>query len=453
MRAEQAPHSRTSAAQQRLKISDNGRYLVHEDGTPFFWLADTAWELFHKLDREEATHYLETRAAQGFNVVQAVALAEFEGATSDNRYGRRPLHANEEGRVDPTRPDTDGDYSYWDHVDAVIAEAARLGIYVALLPTWGDKINLGWGKGPEMFDPDNARVYGRWLGERYRRTPNIVWVLGGDRNLDTRRHFQTVLALAEGVREGDGGSHLATYHPTAPFSSSRQLHDEAWLDFNMIQSGHFKINGDNWQLVRDDYARLPVKPTLDGEPCYEDLPVNFDPANGYFDEADVRRAAYYAVLSGAFGHTYGHHSVWSMCDGCYASTSFDEPGAFYIMHWRAALERPGARQMRHLKDLIESRPYLSLAPAQELLASNLTGASYRVAAMGDGYAYIYCPSGLYVEADGDAIPAARVEASWYDPRTGARTSAGIRDASGKLRYDAPSSGRGCDWVLTLEWAD
>ena len=56
-----------------LKISDNRRYLTDENGDPFFYLGDTAWELFHRLDREEADYYLETRAEQGFTVIQAVA--------------------------------------------------------------------------------------------------------------------------------------------------------------------------------------------------------------------------------------------------------------------------------------------------------------------------------------------------------------------------------------------
>jgi len=41
----------------RLKVSENRRFLVREDGSPFFWLGDTAWELFHRSTREEAGRY------------------------------------------------------------------------------------------------------------------------------------------------------------------------------------------------------------------------------------------------------------------------------------------------------------------------------------------------------------------------------------------------------------
>ncbi len=64
---------------QSLKISENGRYIEKEDGTPFLWIGDTGWELFHKLNREEAAEYLTIRAKQGFTVIQAVVVAENDG--------------------------------------------------------------------------------------------------------------------------------------------------------------------------------------------------------------------------------------------------------------------------------------------------------------------------------------------------------------------------------------
>src|SRR5690606_19330090 len=271
-----------------LRVSDNRRFLVTDDGQPFFWLGDTAWELFHKLTREEAAHYLQNRAEKGFNVVQAVALAELEGLTVPNAYGHLPLKRNAEGAYDPALPDTDGPHHYWTHVDDVIDEAAARGIYIALLPTWGDKYNLKWGKGPVVFNPANAYAYGQWLGARYHARTNIIWVLGGDRPLEDPGHLAVNRSLAEGLRAGDGGAHLITFHPSGARSSAQDVHDEEWLDFNMIQSGHGERVITNYRFVSADYARQPVKPTFDAEPCYEDHPVSFKPENGYFDEADVR---------------------------------------------------------------------------------------------------------------------------------------------------------------------
>lgn len=426
---------------QPLRVSDDQRFLIRRDGGPFFWLGDTAWELFHKLDREEAAWYLKQRAEQRFTVIQAVALAEFEGVTTDNAYGRRPFRTNSRGLIDPTLPDLGGDYDYWAHVDYIVDTAAEFGLYIAFLPTWGDKFHQAWGKGPEIFDADNARWYGRWLGERYKHRPNLIWVLGGDRPLATKKHCDVVTAMAEGLRSGDGGSHLITFHPVGKQSSSFHLHEAEWLDFNMVQSGHDHREIDNYVLIGADYGRHPVKPVLDGEPCYEDHPRGFKAENGYFDAADVRKAAYYALLSGAFGHTYGHHSIWSMTT---------EPDDYFILHWKNAVMRPGALQMRHVRALMEARPFLERIPDQSLIVANYAGANYMTAARGRDHAMIYSPNGLAVRVKMGKIAGSKVRASWFDPRTGQWSEAGNCDNAGEAVFHPPTSGRGCDWVLVLD---
>ena len=148
-------------ALERLQVSRDGHFLETASGRPFFWLGDTAWELFHRLKREEVAQYLDHRQAKRFNLIQAVALAEFDGLTLPNVYGDLPLLG-----LDPTRPNP----AYFDFVDEVIRAAADRGLYLGLLPTWGDKVTPMWGTGPAVFTPENARIYGRWLGQRYRET-------------------------------------------------------------------------------------------------------------------------------------------------------------------------------------------------------------------------------------------------------------------------------------------
>src|SRR5918999_4864053 len=91
--------ARAGEAPSRLQVSDNKRFLIRSDGSPFFYLGDTAWELFHRLNREEADRYLEDRARKGFTVIQAVALAELDGHSDPNPYGHLPLV-----NLDPARP-------------------------------------------------------------------------------------------------------------------------------------------------------------------------------------------------------------------------------------------------------------------------------------------------------------------------------------------------------------
>ena len=430
---------------QCLKISKNGRFIVLEDETPFFWLGDTAWELFHVLNREEADLYLKNRAEKGFNVIQAVALGECHGLTVNNAYGRKPLLKNSEDEFDPSMPDLDitgsDNYTYWDHVDYIIEKADELGMYIGFLPTWGDKFNICLGSGPEIFSGKNARQYGKWLGERYKDRRNIIWILGGDRSLNTSAHFEVINEMAHGIKEGDCGKHLMTLHPAGGYSSSHFVHDEKWLDFNMIQSGHNSTNQDNYSMVEADYNRKVVKPTLDGEPRYEDHPIHFNAINGYFDDYDVRQAAYWAVFAGSCGHTYGHHSIWSMCT---------EPGEYFIMHWKDAIDRPGSSQVKYLRALIESKQGLDRVPDQEFIAVNYIGSNHMQATRGKDYAFIYSPNGLMMKIKMGIISGSKVNAYWYDPRMGKTHFIDLYKNEGIIEFVPPSSGRNNDWVLILD---
>src|SRR4028119_1942896 len=158
-----------------LKVSSNQRFIVHDDGTPFFYLGDTAWELFHRLSLAEAETYLRDRAAKGFTVIQAVVLAELDGLHTPNMRGDLPLVDD-----DPAHPNE----TYFEHVDAVVDRAASLGLYIGMLPTWGDKWNQKWGVGPVIFTPENARVYGEFLGRRHADRP-IIRILRRDRPIET----------------------------------------------------------------------------------------------------------------------------------------------------------------------------------------------------------------------------------------------------------------------------
>ncbi len=425
---------------KNLKVHPGGRYLETEDGAPFFWLGDTAWELFHALTREEAEQYLQKRAEQGFNVVQAVILAEMDGLRTPNAYGRTPLRKNAAGQYDPLLWD-EGGYSYWDHVGWILDKAGEYGIYLALLPTWGDKYQQAHGVGPEIFTPENAGAYGEMVGCRFGDRDNLVWVLGGDRNLAAYADYRVNEALARGLARGEEKRHLATLHPSGEQSGSRFFPGAPWMDFYMIQSGHGRRALPNYRFVEADWALTPAKPVLDAEPRYEDHPVGFRPENGYFDAADVRQAAYWAVFSGSLGITYGHHSVWRMNR---------EPSEYFPLAWQEALERPAARQMRLLKELVLSRPFWERRPAQELLAQNREGSNHMAACRGEGYAFCYTPNGLSVPVRLGLLGGKEIRAEWFSPRTGERIPAGSFPNAGVREFPAPSRGRGEDWVLCLD---
>ena len=431
---------------QDLSVSCDGHRIIQADGSPFFYLGDTAWELFHRLTREEASMYLKLRAQTGYTVIQAVALGEFDGIAAPNAYGRNPVKRNTDGLWDVEMPDTDGEYSYWDHVDYIINTAADLGLYVALLPTWGDKFNRAWGKGPEIFNGGNAYRYGKWIGTRYKDCKNIIWVMGGDRNLENRRHFEVINRMAEGVREA-GCRHLMTFHPTGGQHSSKCVHDEDWLDFNMIQSGHTRSRY-NYEMIAADYALTPAKPILDGEPGYEDHPESFNPINGYLDAADVRQFAYMALLSGACGHTYGNHSVWGMIKSLHAEGF--QP-AHFCLTWDKALYSPGAGQMRHAKNLMLSRDFLSGRPQPDLVDGQLGGILHIPVLKGKNYLFAYTAQGGAIRLKPGFMGGA-LTAWWYDPRTGSSERINEPSDESACCFIPPTGGRGNDWVLVIDSA-
>ena len=428
-----------------LKVSENRRFLVHADGTPFFYLSDTAWELFHRLNREEADKYLANRAAKGFAVIQAVALAELDGLHTPNAYGYRPLVED-----DPTRPDVkEGpDNDYWDQVDYIVKKAESLGLYIGLLPTWGDKWNKKWGKGPEIFTPTNAEAYGEWLGRRYKDQP-ILWILGGDRPIENDAHRAITRAMAKGLRRGDGGRHLITFHPMGGKSSAEWLHDEDWLDFNMLQSGHGAKDGANYRMVAADYARTPTKPCMDGEPRYNDHPVRGSKTPDWFGDYDVRQAAYWNLFAGGHGHTYGCHPIWMMRHPRLKDAHWPGP----VRHWwDEVLDLPGAWQMMHVRRLMESRPVLDRVPDQSLVVGDAgSGADHVQATRGKDYAFVYLPTGKPVRVAMGKISGEKVKVWWFDPRAGEAMPSGECPNKGDHEFAPPGKpGRGNDWVLVLD---
>lgn len=422
-----------------LRVSENRRFLVRDDGTPFFYLGDTAWTLLQRLDRAETGRYLRDRAAKGFTVIQAVAISEFDGLAVPNRYGHLPLEAS-----DPAQPNE----GYFQHVDFVVNAAAALGLCLGLLPTWGDKVGPArWGTGPEVFTPENARRYGEFLGARYYDKP-IIWILGGDRNPEEPRHYAIWNAMVEGLKRGDGGRHLVTYHPMGGASSSAFFHAAPWLDFNMLQSGHHARDVDNYNRIARDYALDPPKPCMDGEPCYEDHPVNWKPENGYFDAYDVRKTAYRALFAGAHGHTYGANGIFQ-----FFRPGDSDPKFHARRPWYEALDLPGASQLWHARTLIESRPFLERIPDQSLLLSDEgTGGEHtRATRAADGsYAFVYTPVGRPIMIDLGKLAGTAVVAHWYDPRLGVYQLYGEYATGRAATFTPPSSGYGNDWVLVLD---
>jgi hypothetical protein len=451
-----------SLSAQELKVSQNQRFLETANGDPFFWLGDTAWELFHKLDREEASYYLETRAAQGFSVIQAVILAERDGIRVPNAYGELPFK-----NLDPTQPNE----AYFEHVDFIISKANELGLVVGVLPTWGDKVySINPGSGPEIFNASNAFAYGKFLGKRYRKA-DLVWILGGDRKVANEEVAEIWNQMAAGLAKGDKGKNLMTYHPRGGTSSSQFFHNADWLDFNLYQSGHNQKYHNVYDWAEKDLGLSPLKPTIDGEPPYEDIPVAFwnymkfqlgefadkvdsvgnivditDFERGFFNGYDVRVHAYWDLLAGSAGYTYGNNAVWQM----------HKKGEVFVIptltDWKDALHRPGAESMKYVRAFFEKIGFGNFIPDQTLIVSaNPEGELHLRAALDkeSSLAVIYFAKGQTAQLGLSKLSAGELTQQWFNPRTGAYSEIELIQKSPSTTITTPTDGPEEDWVLVI----
>jgi hypothetical protein len=433
---------------ERLSVSANRRFFQQADGSPFFWLGDTAWLLFSRLGRADTLRYLDDRQAKGFTVIQAMVLHTADARAAN---GAVALVANDPGRPRLTAGSDPADpvaYDYWDHIDWVAKEAAARGLHLAMVPAWGAVVKSG------QLNASNAAAYATFLARRYRDVPNVVWMVGGDAKGNEQLDVWRILGRA--LRAADP-RHLITFHPFGRMQSSTWFHEEPWLDFNMFQSGHRRYDQDtdspkrygedNWRFVLDDYARVPPKPVLDGEPSYENIPQGLhDGTQPYWTAADARRYAYWSVFAGAAGHTYGDNAVMQF-HGADSGAGSYSPRNF----WREALDDPGAGQMRHLKALMLSRPYFERVYDGAAIASG-GGEKHEhlVATRGRDFLFVYTYTGRPFTVRPAILPGRALRAWWFDPRSGRAVPIGevARDASNFTPPGTP--GEGNDWVLVLD---
>lgn len=419
------------AAEYPLKISRSGRHLVDAKNRPFLYQADTAWMLFLKLNVGEAEDYLKARKEQGFNAVQ-VQLTGFLGMT--NRAGELPFH----GEHDFEKPNE----WFFGHVDTVLEKARALNLYIAIAPLWSGCCGEGWaGKSKEgelkpinQNGKEKVATWGRWLGRRYGKYPNVMWILGGDNDPGNARDEIRALALA--LKE-TAPHQLLTYHAASSHSSTDVWKDENWIDLPMVYT-YFRGFNKAWNKDQPDvyevgwkeYAKSPARPFFLGESTYE------GEHGEWGSPLQARKQAYWAVLSGGTGHAYG------------------SPNWNFPVDWREQIKRPGAESLRHLRDLFESMAWQQLEPDRENFfakAGSGKPASNDLAvtavAKDRSFAATYFPSRRRIFYDLTVLTPHEVRVIWFNPRTGERTLEGRMGKGSNFDFEPPGEG---DWVLLFE---
>jgi hypothetical protein len=430
--------------QQRIVISPNHRFLQYENGEPFFWLGDTGWHLFSKLSREEVKVYLKNRRDKGFNVIQCMVIPSLP---LTNVFGDSAFINN-----DISEPAPDG---YWSHIDYIIDEAAKSNIYIAMVPIWGTVA-----KQPQIT-VEKVKSYIEFLTKRYRSKPNIFWINGGDIRGDIKPEIWNTIGNT--IKLFDT-VHLVTYHPFGRTQSSTWFQNASWLDFNMFQSGHRRydqtkgdgefnnIGEDNYRYVFNDYSKSPPKPTIDGEPSYENIPQGLhDTTQPYWNANDCRRYAWWSVLAGAFGHTYGDNAVMQMYKG-FDPKGIYQKGSYGVKnYWSEAIDDSGSFQMQYTAKLIKSRPYFERIYDSSIVNDQGKRYNYIASTRGKSYAFFYAYNGRPFSVNMGKISGSKIRASWFNPRNGSSTPIGNFNNTGIIKFVPPGAiHNGNDWVLILD---
>ncbi len=406
-----SPHAANDLADVAVfpvRVSENGRYIVDQNGRPVFWLGTTQWQLFRDITLEEATTVIDRTRANGMIFIQSM-LAGVGDGTKPSIHGEKVWLDD-----DALTPNE----AYFRNVDAVIRNAGDRGVIISL--------TLYHQRYRKIITEQNAR---RWeeIATRYRDAPNIVWSM----TPEAKDEFVPVIReLAEGLREGDGGRHLITFKPDpSPYSSSF-MHTEPWLDFNSMQT---------WAdvqlitpMVGNDYGLKPVKPVLMAEGAYEaGTEYGFDVTPLW-----VRRQAYYSFLLGAH-HTYGHNDSWR------------------VLPTRVeTLDALGAVQMGVLRQIFQNLDeWWFLVPDQSVLAEGgkTDGRVLNLAARHqDGkWVMAYLAEPATVAIDMATIAGAdHARAQWINPSTGSPQAIGEFPTSGTQTFKTPASWE--DAVLVIE---
>lgn len=429
----------------KLEVSRNGHTIQHQDGTPFLWIGDTAWGMFQQLDREAVDYYLDNRQRLGFNVIQSVVFWYPHGGgiqsgphNAANAYGHRPFSGGEDSPntaeplvVNGGSPEAPNDY--WDHVDYIVEAIKKRNMYLALLPCWGRAyISQQFGGSHDEFTEAEAKSYGIFLGNRFKKAQNIVYVLGGDAKAQTDEYDKRMVfrAMAEGIAQGvtdqkpvwnqDSAAWKAvflTYHPDgdATDNSSNWFHGDAWLTANGVEVWK-EVEKVYPSMLRDYKLSDPIKPSLFLEGSYEYGAYGHD--CGWVTPVRVRRQIYQTFFAGGAGHTYGAGPIWPMRgnQGTYSCG----------YNWKQALEFPGAANFGGVtKNFLLEHKWSQWIPDDGIIKRGAgEGESLKtaVSSSSGNMVLVYFSNNTHAQVKNTMKQAA--SAHWFDPRNGETEQAG-----------------------------
>ena len=418
-----------------IRVSRDRTHFVHEDSTPFFWMADTAWNGPLKSNEFDWKHYLGERKRQGFTAVQWVATS-WRGAPDGDADGNKAFEGNEKIRINP------GYFQRLDYRVEAINNAGLLSVPVLLWAIRGDE------NPANILPDDQAILLARYMVARWGATYG-AWFLGGDGDYSGT---QAARWRTLGQAVFGGSRHFPVFmHPKGKSWVFEEFRDEKWMTALGYQSGH-DINDatNNWihhGPATRDWAKLPHRPVVNIEPAYEGH--NSYSKKQPITALEVRRALYWSLLgTPTAGVSYGAAGVWGWDDG--DAPTPGHPDAGTPPAWRVALNFEAGEQVAYLSALFQSIEFQALRPDNRVLVEQpgdeaLSEYAAAASSAAGNLVVVYTPVEKRLKVSVAKLPTPLI-AAWVNPRTGERSSvlAVLRGAA--LECPAPGPG---DWLLLL----
>ena len=385
--------------------------------------------------------YMADRQAHGFDAILVQVLCD--QATGGNSSG-----TTLDGLAPFTRGSSPANYDlstpnpvYFARLDSLISMAAADGLVVFLDPV----DTGGWLNTLTNNGPTKAFNYGAFLGNRYKKSPNIVWHSGNDfQDWSTDRAANNLIfQVMKGIASADA-NHLQTVELN---------YNESYSSQDMLLSPVLTLDASYtyFETYDENLAAYNSSPTLpmfltEGNYEYENNNHALPAPTGVFV---LREQEYWTMTSGGAGQLYGNHYTWT-----------------FPSNWQSFLDSPGVLEIPYWKNLFDAVSWWTLVPDQnhQIVTAgygtynasnlNLTTATYATAAWNPNgsVAVVYDVAGNTLTVNLSKFSRS-VYVGWYDPSNGMFTTvSGSPFAnSGSMVFTPP--GRNYDgdkdWVLVL----
>jgi hypothetical protein len=413
-------------------IAPSGHYFLDQYSDPILIKGDSPWIGFAAVSTTDWSAYLAARAAQGVNslIVDAVAWNLIRGAgvpgspdayTAGQTYdGIHPFTNNDITTPNPT---------YWSRVDAMVAAARTYGITLFIYAV--DNYQFGAGEVMNGVSDSSAVTLGRFLGNRYKNAPNIVWLFGNDYPPSAAPDSR-MRSVLTGIR--DAGDHHM-FSASLMYHLSYTYDGATWTDADFWSVYTYPVQYDPMKRA---YDHLPTRPAVMIEAAY----IGESYTNGDAP-LTIRKQIGWSLSQGGAGDFVGTEDWW------------------FKSGWQTRLTRSEVVQAATLRSIFEAVEWWRLVPSTTFVTSGagtrLTAtnsnpgatdwpaandyASSAVSADGT-LAMVYLPTQRTIRVDSSRLTGSPV-GTWVSATTGAQTAAG--SLSGALT--PPSAG---DWVLRIK---